>query len=149
MLNQFSARYNASGVVHQIGEQSVFVTGEFDRVAADRYAASACVEAYRPAIELALGMAGGSAEERADTGEHFFEMKRFSDVIISAGIEALHFVAPAIASRQHEHRHGASSAAPSFKDRNAVHFRQADIENDGIVGFGLSEIVALFAIERT
>src|SRR5262249_39922580 len=116
MLNQFGARHHAAGVVHQIGEQSIFVTGEFDRVAVDRYAAGAGVEAYRPAIELTLSMAGGSAEERAYTCEHFLEMKRFSDVIIGAGIEALHFVAPAIASRQHEHRHGTSSAAPSFKD---------------------------------
>jgi hypothetical protein len=74
-------------------------------------------------------------------------MKRFGNVVIGSGIEALHFVAPAIASRQHEYGHGTSSAAPGFQDRNSVHFRQADIENDGVVGFGLSEIMALLAIE--
>jgi hypothetical protein len=50
-------------------------------------------------------------------------MKRLGDVIIGSGIEALHLVAPAVASSEHKHRHGASCSAPGFKDGYAVHLR--------------------------
>src|SRR5580692_8390381 len=35
MLDQFGARHHASGMVHQIGQQSVFVGRELDRIAVD------------------------------------------------------------------------------------------------------------------
>src|SRR4029079_13759904 len=56
MLAQLCTLEHAAGVMHQIGEQRVFMAGEFDRVAVDRYAACAGVEAHGPAIEFALGM---------------------------------------------------------------------------------------------
>src|SRR5580693_5991599 len=44
MLDQLGARDHASGVVHQIGEQAVFVGGELDRVAVDGDPAAAGIE---------------------------------------------------------------------------------------------------------
>jgi len=41
MLDQFGARDHAPGVVHQVGEQPVFVAGELDWIAVDRHAAGA------------------------------------------------------------------------------------------------------------
>src|ERR1700741_92385 len=54
MLDQFSARNHAPGMVHQIGEQPVFVRGELDRIAVDRDAAGSGIEADRTAREFAL-----------------------------------------------------------------------------------------------
>src|SRR5665647_3990053 len=42
---------------------------------------------------------------------------------------------------------GAPGAPPGLQHRNAVHFGQADVENDRVVGFRLAEIMALFAVE--
>src|SRR6478752_10215617 len=112
MLDQLGTRHHAAGVMHQIGKQPVFVAGEFNRVTIDRYAARAGVEAHGPTIEFALGVAGGSAQERPYTSEHFLQVKRLGDVIVGTSIETLHFVAPAITSRQHEHRHRAPGPAP-------------------------------------
>src|ERR1700728_2428815 len=39
MLDQFGAGYDTAGMVHQIGEQAVFVRGELDRIAVDGDAA--------------------------------------------------------------------------------------------------------------
>src|SRR3982751_1791311 len=50
MLDQFRARHHAAGMMHQIGEQPVFVRGELDRVAIDGDAAGAGIEPYRSAI---------------------------------------------------------------------------------------------------
>src|SRR5262245_56383274 len=35
MLHQFGARHDAPGVMHQVGEQPVFVAGQLDRIAVD------------------------------------------------------------------------------------------------------------------
>jgi hypothetical protein len=66
-------------------------------------------------------------------------MERLGDIIVGAGVEALHLVAPAVARGQDQHRHGAAGAAPFLQHRNAVHLRQADVEDDGVVGLALAE----------
>src|SRR5215468_9327065 len=38
VLDELGARHHAAGVMHQIGEQTIFVRGELDRVAIDRHA---------------------------------------------------------------------------------------------------------------
>ena len=74
-------------------------------------------------------------------------MKRLGDIVVGAGVETLHFVAPTVARGEDEHWHGATGAAPGFQHRNAVHFRQPDVENNGVVGLALAEIMALLAVE--
>jgi hypothetical protein len=75
-------------------------------------------------------------------------MERLGDIIVGAGVEAVHLVAPAIARGQDQHRHHASAAAPGFQHRDAVHLRQADIEDDGVVRLALAEVMAFLAVER-
>src|SRR5215212_1485609 len=58
MFDQFGARYNASGMVHEIGQQPVFVRSQLDRIAVDADPARAGVQPYRTAIEFALCMPG-------------------------------------------------------------------------------------------
>ncbi len=74
-------------------------------------------------------------------------MKRFCHVIVSACIEALNLVTPAVARSQHQHGHRAASATPCLKDGNAIHLRQTDVQNDRIVGFRFAQIVAFLAVE--
>src|SRR3954463_14899533 len=57
VFDQVGARDYTTGVIHQIREQTVSVTGKLDRIAVDRDAPGAGIEAPRPAGELALGMA--------------------------------------------------------------------------------------------
>ncbi len=92
-------------------------------------------------------MAGGAAQQRAQPRQHFLHVEGFGDVIVGAGVEALHFVAPAIARRQNEHRHGAAVLAPGLEDGNAVAFGQADVEHDRVIGLGVAEKPAFLAVE--
>ena len=147
MLDQFGARDHAPGVVHQISEQPVFVAGELDRIAVDRDAPGARIEPHRSADEFAFGVADRAAQQRAHARQHFLEMEGLGDIIVGAGVEALHLVAPAVARGEHQHRHGAPGAPPGFQHRDAVHFRQADVEDDGVVGLGIAQIMALLAVE--
>src|SRR5262245_6418875 len=76
MLHQLGARNHPAGVMHQVREQAIFMRRELDRVAVHRHPAGAGIEAYGPAIELALGMTGRPAQQRPHARQHFFEMKR-------------------------------------------------------------------------
>ena len=104
-------------------------------------------ERHRSAGQLDLGVAGGAAQQRANAGEDFLEMKGLCDIVVGAGIEALHLVAPAVARGEDQHRHHALVAPPGFQHRHAVHLRQADVEHDGVVGLAVAEIVPLLAVE--
>src|SRR5204862_1277851 len=132
----------------QIREKTIFVRGELDRIAVDRHAAGARIEAHGAAIELALGVASGTPQQRADARQHLLEMEGFGDVVVGAGVKTLNLVAPAVARGQYEDRHGPAGAAPGLEHRDAVHLRQTDVENDRIVGLALAEEMAFFAVER-
>ena len=121
--------------------------GELDRVAVDGDAPGSGIEAHRAAGELALGVSGRAAQQRAHARQNFLEVERLGDIIVGAGIETLHLVAPAVARGENEHRHGAAGAPPSLQHRDAVHLRQADVEDDGVVGLAVAEIMALLAVE--
>jgi hypothetical protein len=75
-------------------------------------------------------------------------VERLGEVVVGAGVHAGDLVAPAVAGGEDDHRHLAVGAAPLLEDGDAVHFRQADIENDDVVGLGVAEEVALLAVHR-
>src|ERR1700692_114312 len=54
MLDKFGAGNDAAGVMHQVGQQPVFVRGEFYGIAVDSDASGAGIEPDRSASELAL-----------------------------------------------------------------------------------------------
>ena len=149
MLDQFGARHYAAGVMHQVGQQAIFMGGQLDRIAINRDAAGTRVEPDRPANELALGMADRAAQQRAHPCQHFFEMEWLRHVVVGAGVEPLHLVAPTVARREQQDRHGPPCPAPGFKHRNAVHLRQADIQHHRVVRFGLAEVVPLLTVKGT
>ena len=92
-------------------------------------------------------MAGGAAQQSADARQHLLHVERFGDIIVGAGVEALHLVAPAVTGGQDKHRHVASGRAPFFENGHAVLLWQADVEDDGVVGLRLAEMPAFFAVE--
>ena len=73
-------------------------------------------------------------------------MERLGHVVVGAGVDARHLVAPAVARRQHQHRHLAAVAPPALDDADAVHLRQADVEHHRVVRLGVAEEMAFLAI---
>ena len=92
-------------------------------------------------------MADRAAQQRADARQHLLEMERLRHIIVGAGIEALHLVAPAVARGEQQHRHGAAGTPPRLQHRNTVELGQADVEDDGVVGLGLAEVMPFLAVE--
>ncbi len=93
-------------------------------------------------------MADRAAQQGANARQNLFEMERLGDVIVGAGIEALHLVAPAVARREHEHRHYAPVTPPGFQHRDAIHLRQTDVEDDGVVRLAVAEEMSFLAVKR-
>ena len=106
------------------------------------------VEPQRAALDLALGVAGGAAHLGAHARQQFLHVERLGEIIVGAGVHAGDLVAPAVARGEDDHRHLAFGPAPLLEDRDAVHLRQPDIEDDDVVGLGFAEEVAFLAVER-
>jgi hypothetical protein len=47
----------------------------------------------------------------------------------------------------HEDRHGAPCAPPGFQHGDAIHLRQPDIQNDGVIRLDFAEVVSFLAVE--
>ena len=100
-----------------------------------------------PATSSLDGVAGGAAQQRAQASQHLLHVERLGDVIVGAGVEALHLVAPAVARGQDQHRHRAARLAPGLEHGNAVALGQADVEHDRVIGLGVAEKPAFLAVE--
>ncbi len=148
VFDQLGPRHHAVTVVHQVFEHLVLVRGQLDRVAVDRHAPGPAVEAHRADLDLVRGMTGGAPNQRADPGEHLLDVEGLGDIVVGAGIDALHLVAPAIARREDQHRHLAAVPAPFLEHRDAVHLRQADVQHHRVIGLGIAEEMALLAVLR-
>ncbi len=105
------------------------------------------VEAQRPALDVAPGVAGGAPHLGADAGQQLLHVEGLGDVVVGAGIHAGHLVAPAVARGEDDDRHLALGAAPLLEHADAVHLGQAGVEDDDVVGLGLAEEEALLAVE--
>jgi len=88
------------------------------------------------------GLVGAAADDGAETGEDFLQIERLHDVIIRAGVEALHAVARLVAGGEHEHGR-LFGFAQALEDFPAVHARQHHVEDDGVVvrALGVEETV--------
>ena len=82
----------------------------------------------------------------ADAGQDFLHVEGLGDVVVGAGVEARHLVAPAIAGGKDEDRHLAPGAPPFLENADAIHDGKADVEDDGIVRLGVAEKVAFLAV---
>ena len=100
---------------------------ELDRAAIDRDLARASIEQHWTATKFACGMTGSTPEQGAQPGKDFLYVEGFGDVIVGPGIEALNFVAPAIARGQNQDRHGTPGPPPFTEYGNAVLFGQTQI----------------------
>ena len=99
-----------------------------------------------PQVISLVAWPAAAAQQRADAGQHFFHVERLGDIIVGAGIEARHLVAPAVARGEDEHRHLLAGAAPFFQHADAIEHRQAEIENHRVIGFGVAEEMAFLAV---
>ncbi len=91
-------------------------------------------------------MPARTARDSAQASKQFLHAERLDEVVIRAGIDAIHLLAPAVARGQNDHRHGPPGIAPALQDRDAIENRQTEIEHHGIEGFAIAAEPAILAI---
>ena len=70
MLDDLAARDDPPAMVHQIGEQPIFMRGQLYRLAVDRHAPGFGVEPHRPALQFVGGVARRAAQQGAQPRQH-------------------------------------------------------------------------------
>lgn len=82
----------------------------------------------------------------ARSRDDFLDVKWLDYIVVSAGFHAFDPFVPLPARGQDEHGNVALRLAPALQDGHAVNGRQAKIENDGIVGFGVATVPGDFPV---
>ncbi len=73
-------------------------------------------------------------------------MKRFAEIIIGAGLEAIDFLMPGVTGRKYDDRNVIMLFTPGPQDLHAGQARQAQVQYNHIVGFGTAEKFTIRAI---
>ena len=55
---------------------------------------------------------------------------------------------PAVPRREDQNRHGLARTAPTLKDCLAVHSRQAHVQNNSVIWFGIAKVEPVLAMSR-
>ena len=136
MLDELGPADHFALVVHEIGEELVFLRSELDRLTRLGDLARARVEADVAGDELGRGDSRRAADERAQARDQLFGLEWFGQVIVGARVEPSDLVRPAVARGQHQHRHLAAFLAPAVEHGQPIDLGQAQIEDHGVVILG-------------
>src|SRR5215510_3868287 len=147
MLDELGARDDAVVVMHEVGEQPVFMRRELDRLAVQGNARRFGIETQGSTFDIAPGMARGATHLGPDARQQLLHMKGLGHIVVGTGIHARDLVAPTIPGGQNDDRHVAAGPSPLLEHADAVDLRQPGVEDHDVVGLGLAEEKALLAIE--
>src|SRR6267378_1796573 len=132
MMDDRRPRHILAGVEHEVFEQSEFFGGEFDRAAAATYHSPYAIQFQIQAAQDGLKRETAPAQQRPHASGELGKSERLGQIIVSAGIEAVHAVFHARASREDQHGQMRSGAAYLPKNFHSADIRQIQIQNDQI-----------------
>src|SRR5690606_10915194 len=113
LFRELGARYDFALAVQQAGEQAKLVARERQGTAVHRHAGAAGVEHDVATGDLDARPAGAAPNQGAQARKELLHVEGLREVVVGAGVDALHLLVPGIARRQDEHGHGAAVAAPA------------------------------------
>jgi len=85
-------------------------------------------------FDVRTGAAGAAAGERVHAGDQLVQIKRFDQIIVSAGVQPGHAMGHRIARAENQHRRIVLASAQLLQHRQSVLTRQAQIEQHQIKG---------------
>ena len=148
VLVELVLRDHAATMTQEIGDQPVFQRRQRDRHAAHADLHLAFVERDVAGDHHGRRVAGGAAHDRAQARQQFLHAEGLRQVIVGAGVDAVDALGPTATRGQDQHRHGAAVGAPALEHGEAIHARQAEIEDDGAVVLGVAQEPGFFAVAR-
>ena len=91
---------------------------------------------------------GAAAQDRRDAQQQLFQVKRFGQVVVAAGLEAAHAVLGGALHRQEQHGRLDAVAAQLRAELDPVHARHHDVEDGEIVWLGAQARESRSAVVR-
>ena len=85
-------------------------------------------------------------QQRLQPRQQLLHLERFGQVVVGAGLQALHLVLPAPARREHEDGQVAAALAQPADDVQAGEPGQADVDDGGVIGIFGGEIQRFLAL---
>ena len=146
VVDQLAARHHLAPVLHQVTQHPELVGGELDGGSFVPYLRRRHVEPYPANLEDGAGVARRPAHQRLYPCHQLGDLERLGEVVIGPGVEPLNLLVQLTAGGQHQHRGVHPLATPLLEHAQTIATRQAEIQNDGIIGLGLAEKTRLVAI---
>ena len=123
-------RYNFVRVAGEIDEKLKFFGRQLELVATDKSRMRVQIDAKVAIFDHSSNsfFLGSAPQIRADSREEFIYAKRFGHVIVSAGVEGLHFGALLAFHREHDDR-SVRFEAKAATDFESVHYRHGEVRD--------------------
>ena len=135
------------GMQHEIAQQTEFSSSQlhFFAVALHRLPAFIQLQAGRFQLRL-VGQAMSAAQQGLDTQVQLLRVKGFTQVVIGARLEPFNTLGPGATCGKDQDRCGKATRAPFLQHLKPRFARQAEVENDQIIGFGRTLVGGITAI---
>jgi hypothetical protein len=78
--------------------------------------------------------------------QHFLDMEWLGDIVIGPSVDSGDLVGPPVTRRQDENWCLYAVCTPALQDADTVQLRQAQIQDDAVIGFGFAQEMRFFAI---
>jgi hypothetical protein len=122
-----------AGLAHQVLQQGELPGGEGDLDLAPPAAVGGGVEAQVADLEDRRPLPPAPAQQRPDAGHEHDVGEGLRQEVVGPGVEGLGLVELAVLGREHDDRRPVAALPERGADLVAVHARQHDVEDDGVV----------------
>lgn len=146
MVQQFTRRHHAVAMMCKIADQAIFEGCQRQWHTAQAHAHAARIDGDRANFYDRRAVTDGATDKRPYPCQELFELKWLGKIVVCTGIDAFDTLRPAATRRQDKHRHMAAVAAPLFENGDTIHARQAEVEHDEAVIFGIALEPGTFAV---
>ena len=113
-------------------DKRVFQGGEVDRLAVLGDRAGVGMKSSDADGDVRVGQPGGAADEGADTGQEFFQVKRFDEIVVGPFVEAFDAIINTVQGSKDQDR-SLLRLAKFLEHLPAVEAGEHEVENDGVV----------------
>ncbi len=132
---------------HEVAQQAKLRSGELDVDAIAAHALAAFIQLQACSFQSWLvGQAAGTAQQGLNAQLQFLGVKGLAEVVVRPGLQTFDAFRPRPARREDQHRRGEAAGTPLRQHLQARQARQAEVEDDQIIGFALALVHRVAAI---
>ncbi|MNT40513.1 hypothetical protein D3C72_1768300 [compost metagenome] len=137
MIQQLLLGNHLAGVAHQVFQDQILEAGEHGDLTGDGQLLAGEVQLVVARLHSGGDETGAAAHQGIESGKQLVFLEGLDQIVVGAGLQTLHLVLPVAPGRQDYDGEGDLLLAQPADELQAVHVRQAEVDDghiDGIVG---------------